>query len=238
MITLQQAIDGLESPYEKVAQLLDKAVELRTNGVGGGDQFWCAVAREVPWSSGLSPNDISLLVADCVRHYRRRGGNAAVEMVPCVDNMYKAIGKWCELLAPEELGSIVPPFSDNNDEGSETEQDDSEDSFVSEGEANRLRQISQRRRNPLYSLSGETLVEEEVSPPGDVGNGAKIAISSNDGADEPNSPWNVVNDLEVFATYQANARERELGSLPRPRRSRFRENFAQPRRSRFQENFN
>ncbi|KAK7959896.1 uncharacterized protein PG986_004750 [Apiospora aurea] len=211
MITLQQALDGLESPYEKVAQLLDKAVELKTSGEAG-DQFWCAVAREVPWASELSPGDVSLLVADCVRHHRRRGDNAAAEPDPRVDNIHKAIEKWCDLLALEDE---LEPF----DEGSETEHDDSDESFVSEEEANRLRQISQRRRNPLYSLSGETLVEEEDQP--GVANGAKNA--NNDGADDLNSPWNAVNDLEVVAFYQANARE--LGSTPQPRRSRFQENF-------------
>ncbi|KAK8062143.1 hypothetical protein PG997_014240 [Apiospora hydei] len=209
MITLQQALDGLESPYEKVAQLLDKAVELKTNGEVG-DQFWRAVVREVPWASELSPNDVSLLVADCVRHHGRRGDNAAAGPDPRIDNMHKAIQKWCDLL-DDELEPI--------DEGSETEHDDSDNSFVSEEEANRLRQISQRRWNPLYSLSGQTLVEEEDQPR--VANGAKTA--NNDGADDLNSPWNAVNDLEVLAFYQANARE--LGSTPQPRCSRFQENF-------------
>ncbi|KAK8063214.1 hypothetical protein PG996_007866 [Apiospora saccharicola] len=171
--------------HELVAQLLEQAAARKGKEKNkernrfmepeGGYRFWRAVRREVLWARELSPDDLILFTSLCALHYIH-GDNFTDETLGdrSVKNMFQAAKKWCHLLDQNDLRavhdhvrrpSITSTTSTSSNSSSSSSSDSDEDTFVSSGEANRLRQQTIERWNALRRFSGDTIVEQQSDQP-------------------------------------------------------------------------
>ncbi|KAK8112479.1 hypothetical protein PG984_013005 [Apiospora sp. TS-2023a] len=170
------------SAHELVAQLLEVAAARKGKVKNkernrfmepeGGYRFWRAVRREVLWARELTADDLVLFASLCALHYIH-GDNFTDETLGDrpVKNMFKAAKKWCDLLDQNDLRAVHDHVrrpsitSTTSTSSSSSSSSDDEDTFVSSGEANRLRQQTSERWNALRRFSGDTIVEQQSDQP-------------------------------------------------------------------------
>lgn len=105
----------LTTVYELVTQLLEEAAARKKHDTErtrfreneGGGRFWRAVAREVGWAEDLTSSDLILFTNLCARHYLRAKPSAVDRDDERVKNMMDTAKKWCDLLLPDELRSMI-----------------------------------------------------------------------------------------------------------------------------------